>query len=100
MKHFAISFVFIFLIQFSFCQDSITVTDIRSAEKIASIRFTADKEDSLLGMVQDRSKEYDKMHRYALNNAVPITMAQSPMLPFIITSRDYGNKKHRHHCSR
>lgn len=87
MKHFAISFVFIFLIQFSFCQDSITVTDIRSAEKIASIRFTADKEDSLLGMVQDRSKEYDKMHRYALNNAVPITMAQSPMLPFIIRNK-------------
>ena len=69
-------------------QDSITTTDIRSSEKIAAILFTPDKEDSMLGLVQDRSKEYDKMHRYSLNNAVPMTMAQNPLLPYIIRNRN------------
>ena len=77
---------FLFLALFSsasFAQDSITIPDIHSAEKIISIHFTEAKEDSLSGQVRDRAKEYDKMHRYSLDNSIPMTMAESPLLPYM-----------------
>ncbi len=67
----------------SFAQDTITVTDIRSAEKIISVHFTEAKEDSLLGSVQSKAKVYDKMHQYSLDNSIPMTMVQSPLLPYM-----------------
>lgn len=69
----------------SYCnaQDSITITDIRSAEKIASLHFSQAKEDSLLDNVQSNQKTFEAMHQYSLNNAVPVTMAQSPVLPYM-----------------
>ena len=83
MKNFS---SFLFLALFSsrgFAQDSIGIPDIHSTEKIISIHFTQAKEDSLLGLVQDRAKEYDKMHRYSLDNSIPMTMAESPLLPYM-----------------
>ncbi len=68
---------------FCFAQDTITLGDIKSAEKIISIHFTEAKEDSLLGQVQSRAKDYDKMHLYSLDNSIPMTMAQSPLLPYM-----------------
>ena len=68
---------------FSFSQDTITVKDIRNAEKIISVHFTEAKEDSMLGQVQSRAKVYDKMHAYSLDNSIPMTMAQSPLLPYM-----------------
>ena len=73
----------IFLSNISFAQDSITVKDIRSTEKIISIHFTAAKEDSLLGQVQSRAKIYDKMHSLPLANSIPMTMVESPLLPYM-----------------
>lgn len=64
-------------------QDKITVQDIRSAEKIAGLRFSGAKEDSLLEDVQSRAAVYDKMHRYALDNAIPMSLAQNPLLPYM-----------------
>ncbi len=73
---------FLFLSPFiSIAQDSITVQDVRNAEKISGVKFSPDKEDSLLNLVRSRAKEYDKMHLYALDNAVPMSMAQVPLLP-------------------
>jgi Asp-tRNA(Asn)/Glu-tRNA(Gln) amidotransferase A subunit family amidase len=76
-------FLPILISNFCFAQDSITVTDIRSAEKIISLHFTEAKEDSLAGSVRDRSKEYDKMHRFSLDNSIPMSMMQNPMLPYM-----------------
>lgn len=59
------------------------LSDIPPAEKIISLRFTKAKEDSLLGLVKDRSKEYDKMHRFSLDNSIPMSMMQSPLLPYM-----------------
>ena len=79
-----LSLVFAFLISSkSFSQDSITVSDIRGAEKIISVHFTEAKEDSLLEDVQSRAKVYDKMHLYSLDNSIPVSMAQSPLLPYM-----------------
>jgi len=81
MKNFSFLLFFILFSNFSFSQDSITVNDIRSAEKIFSIHFTEAKEDSLLDQVQSRAKVYDKMHHLPLANSVPVTMVESPLLP-------------------
>lgn len=63
------------------------IKDIRSAEKISSIHFSEAKEDSLLGAVKDRAREYDKMHRYSLDNSIPMSLSQSPLLPFVKTDQ-------------
>ncbi|MDP4283391.1 MAG: amidase [Bacteroidota bacterium] len=64
-------------------QDSIMINDIQSGEKIISLHFTKAKEDSLLGSVRARAKEYDKMHDFSLDNSVPMTMAESSFQPYM-----------------
>src|SRR5665647_2120982 len=83
MKNLSFFLFFIFLSNFCLARDSITVSDIRSAEKIISLHFTEAKEDSLLGSVQARAKVYDKMHRLSLDNSIPMTMTESPLLPYM-----------------
>lgn len=68
-------------------QEKISLQDIRSAEKIASLHFTGDKEDSMLSGLQRRSRIYDKMHRYNLDNAIPFPMTFSPVLPYMQFSK-------------
>jgi len=82
MKFLSVFFL-VFIYNISFSQDTITVTDIRGAEKIISVHFTEAKEDSLLGSVQSKAKVYDKMHQFSLDNSIPMTMAQSPLLPYM-----------------
>ena len=83
MKYFPVFLFLMLLFKTSFSQDSVTVTDIRSAEKIISLHFTQAKEDSLVSSVNERSREYDKMHRYSLDNSIPMSMFQSPLLPYM-----------------
>lgn len=78
-----------FVSNYCLAQDSITIKDIISAEKIISVQFTETKNDSLSGGVRDRAKEYDKMHRFSLDNSVPMTMTQSPLLPYM----DFNKKQ-------
>src|SRR6476620_9784745 len=88
MKFFLFILSLIFLPYICVAQDSITVSDIRSTEKIISIHFTPSKEDSLLESVKYRSQEYDKMHRFSLDNSIPITMIQSPLLPYMDLNKE------------
>ncbi len=83
MKLFLLVFTFSFLSFTCFPQDSITIKDISAAEKIISVHFTEAKEDSLLGSVEEKAKEYDKMHRYSLDNSIPMTMTESPLLTYM-----------------
>ncbi|MEP7253387.1 MAG: hypothetical protein ABI683_13430, partial [Ginsengibacter sp.] len=66
---------------YCYSQDSVAVSDIESTEKIIRVHFNEAKLDSLSGSVRDRAKQYDKMHHYPLDNSVPMTMAESPVLP-------------------
>ncbi|MEO8415069.1 MAG: hypothetical protein ABI472_15485 [Ginsengibacter sp.] len=72
MKKCCLAFLMSIISLFCSAQDSITISDIQAAEKIISLHFTLPKEDSLVNMVQERSKEYDKMHRYSLDNSIPV----------------------------
>lgn len=83
MKFYVIGFLLLFYFQTGYSQDSITINDVQSSEKIIRVQFTKAKEDSLLESVQFRAKVYDKMHQLSLNNSVPMTMTQSPLLPSI-----------------
>jgi Asp-tRNA(Asn)/Glu-tRNA(Gln) amidotransferase A subunit family amidase len=87
MKNFSIPLFLIFFTNVCFAQDSITVMDIRSSEKVIRVHFTEAKEDSLLDQVQQRAKEYDKMHGFSLDNFIPMTMAESPLLPYMNLNR-------------
>jgi len=87
MKYLILPIFFNLFLTTCFAQDSITVSDIRSAEKIISLHFTEAKEDSLVNSVRDRSREYDKMHRFSLDNSIPMSMAQSPLLPYMDLSK-------------
>lgn len=88
MKNLFLLFVAIGVCEICTAQDSISVQDIHSAEKIISLHFTEAKEDSILGTVSRRAEVYDKMHRYSLDNSVPMTMAQSPLLPYMNLSKE------------
>ncbi len=83
MKWFACFLFFIFCLNICFSQDSITLADIHSSEKIIGLHFTEAKEDSLASSVRDRSREYDKMHRFSLENSIPMSLVQSPLLPYL-----------------
>lgn len=66
---------------FTFGQTKIDTSDIRSASKIISMDFTEAEIDSMQGTLQNRTRVFDKMHQYDLENATPLTLTFSPVLP-------------------
>lgn len=81
MKHFILLSILSACTLYSFSQTKIDTSDIRSAAKIMSMEFTSAEIDSMQGTLQNRMRVYDKMHRYDLENATPLTLAFSPVLP-------------------
>lgn len=51
-------------------QDSITISDIRSAEKLIGVQFTDAKRDSMLGDLQSQLKSYQSLRKIDLPNSV------------------------------
>ncbi|MGE5109128.1 MAG: amidase [Sphingobacteriales bacterium] len=65
----------------SFSQDTIYTADIPAAERITDLQFTQPERDSLYSDLMDFLVEYKKMHALPLNNNVPMSLWQSPVLP-------------------
>jgi Asp-tRNA(Asn)/Glu-tRNA(Gln) amidotransferase A subunit family amidase len=61
--------------------DSISKEDIRIAAKLIGLDFTEPERDSMLRDVRDNYTEYVRMHSLPLNNNVPMSLWQSPVLP-------------------
>jgi Asp-tRNA(Asn)/Glu-tRNA(Gln) amidotransferase A subunit family amidase len=61
--------------------DTISKQDIQTAARVLALDFTEPELDSMLRDVRDNRKEYSKMHSLPLNNSVPMTLWQSPVLP-------------------
>ena len=61
--------------------DTISKEDLRIAAKVIGIDFTEPERDSMLRDVRDNVREYTKMRSLPLNNSVPMTLWQSPLLP-------------------
>lgn len=75
-----ILFVLLFPL-FTKAQDTIYLSDISAAERISDLQFTAAERDSLQDNLIAYLTEYKKMHTQNLNNEVPMSLWQSPLLP-------------------
>ena len=64
-----------------FGQDSIQKTDLISTAKIFDLSFSQKEIDTLYSDVQDNLINYKAMHRISLNNNIPLSLWQSPILP-------------------
>ncbi len=65
----------------SFSQDTLTIKDIPAAERVMGLQFKQAERDSLFDEVKNTVKEFSKMRQYELNNNVPLSTWQSPLLP-------------------
>lgn len=66
---------------FSFSQDTLTINDIPAAEKVIGLQLKQSERDSLFDNVKANIKEYNKMRQYKLDNSVPLSTWQAPVLP-------------------
>ncbi len=71
----------VFITFSSFAQDSITKTDLMSAAKLFDLSFTQKEIDSMYDGVKENVGNYQRMHKLSLNNNVPLSLWQSPVLP-------------------
>ena len=64
-----------------FSQDSLTLNDIPAAERVIGVHFKPAERDSLFDDLKSNSKEYEKMRGFKLENGIPLSTWQSPVLP-------------------
>lgn len=65
----------------SFAQDTLNKEDLRAAAKLIDLSFTPKEIDTMYEGVKENLAGYRLMHKQSLNNAVPMSMWQSPVLP-------------------
>src|SRR4030095_3912126 len=75
------SYIFLLLSLQAFNQDTLVKEDIQHAAKLADVNFSGVELDSMYQGVKDNLIEYRKMHQLFLNNSVPMSLCQSPVLP-------------------
>ena len=80
MKYFFFSLLFCITIS-AHCQDTLTIKDIPAAERVIGLQFKSSERDSLFDDVKNSVKEYNKMRQLKLDNSVPLSTWQSPVLP-------------------
>lgn len=62
-------------------QDTINKLDIPVAAKFFDLQYTEKEIDSMYAGVRDNIRNISRMHQFSLPNSVPMTLAQSPILP-------------------
>ncbi len=62
-------------------QDTISKSDIPAAARLLDLTFTQKEIDTMYDGVKENLGVYRLMHKQPLNNNVPLTMWQSPVLP-------------------
>lgn len=67
--------------KYSTAQDSIRIADLRSAAKIIDISYTQKELDTMYSGVMENFENYRLMHKQHLDNAVPMSLWQNPVLP-------------------
>ncbi len=65
-------------------QDTLSINDIRSATKLIDIDYTQKELDTLYSGVKENLLNYVLMHKQSLNNDVPMSLWQSPLLPGMV----------------
>jgi Asp-tRNA(Asn)/Glu-tRNA(Gln) amidotransferase A subunit family amidase len=80
MRKFLTPFLLLFCFA-SIAQDTITTKDIQSAAKLLDLSFTQKELDTMYSGVTENMVGYRQMHKQSLNNNVPMSLWQSPVLP-------------------
>ncbi|MBC7687684.1 MAG: amidase, partial [Aquabacterium sp.] len=65
----------------TFAQDTISKQDLKSAAKLIDINFTQKEIDTMYDGVKENLDNYKLQHKLTLNNNVPMSLWQSPVLP-------------------
>ena len=65
----------------AFTQDTLTIHDIPAAERVIGLAFKPAERDSLFDDLKSNMKEYQKMRQYKLDNSIPLSTWQNPVLP-------------------
>jgi Asp-tRNA(Asn)/Glu-tRNA(Gln) amidotransferase A subunit family amidase len=65
----------------TFAQDTLSINDLPAAERIAGLRFKQAERDSLFDDVKNTLNIFGKMHQQKLDNSVPLSSWQTPVLP-------------------
>jgi len=65
----------------SFAQDTIAKQDIVSAAKLFDLQYTNKEVDTMYAGIKDNLKVYKDMHQTNLNNGLPMSLWQSPVVP-------------------
>ncbi len=65
----------------SFAQDTLSKQDIQSAARIQDLSFTPSEIDSMYDGVKSNWSIYQLEHKQSLNNSVPMSLWQNPVLP-------------------
>jgi len=65
----------------AFTQDTLTIYDMPAAERVIGLGFKSAERDSLFDDVKSNMKEYQKMRQYKLDNNIPLSTWQNPVLP-------------------
>jgi len=71
-----------FVIGYAVAQDTtIKKSDLMSSAKVFDVRFTQKEIDTLYSDVLDNVLNYQAMHKLSLNNSVPLSLWQNPVVP-------------------
>ena len=62
-------------------QDSIRVSDLKSTAKLMDLTYTQKELDTMYEGVMDNFENYRLMHKTHLDNSVPMSLWQNPVLP-------------------
>jgi Asp-tRNA(Asn)/Glu-tRNA(Gln) amidotransferase A subunit family amidase len=61
--------------------DTVSRSDIKTAGKLFSIQFTDAEVDSMFFYIRNRTQQYNRRYQLKLENSVPMSLWQSPVLP-------------------
>lgn len=65
----------------SYAQDTIAKQDILSAAKLFDLQYNTKEVDTMYAGIKDNLKVYKDMHKSNLNNGLPMSLWQSPVVP-------------------
>lgn len=65
----------------SYAQDTIAKQDILSAAKLFDLQYNTKEVDTMYAGIKDNLKVYKDMHQFNLNNGLPMSLWQSPVVP-------------------
>jgi Asp-tRNA(Asn)/Glu-tRNA(Gln) amidotransferase A subunit family amidase len=75
-------FILLFVFPYTaFTQDTLTIHDIPAAERVIGLAFKPAERDSLFDAVKNNRQDYEKMRQYKLDNSIPLSSWQNPILP-------------------